>query len=42
MYYLPLLVVSQHKFWFNSGCHKLVLKAVIFNDVAIVTVKGND
>ena len=25
-----------------SGCHKLVQKAMIFNDVAIVTVKGND
>ena len=45
MWYLPLVVLIKN---FNfepylcNGCHDLMKKAMNFNGVAIVSVKGND
>ena len=46
LYYLSLIVLSCGNFRFDlkvcNGCHDLMQKAKSFNDVAIVSVKGND
>ena len=36
-----LFVIRFHPNLFD-GCHELMQKAISFNDVAIVSVKGND
>ena len=32
----------QYEPYFCNGCHDLVQKAINFNDIAIVSIKGND
>ena len=43
---MPLLVFLDRNFNYEpylcNGCHDLKQKAMNFNDVAIVTIKGND
>ena len=43
---MPLLVFLDKSFKYApllcNGCHDLMQKAMIFNDVAIVSIKGND
>ena len=40
------MMVQNFKIWFQlkvcNGCHNLMQKAMKFNDVTIVFVKGND
>ena len=46
MSYLSLLVYLDKNFNYQkylcNGCHDLIQKAMNFNDVAIVSIKGND
>ena len=39
---MPLLVFFTYEPYLCNGCHDLMQKAIIFNDVAIVSIKGND
>ena len=46
MWYLSLLVLLRYWFKYEpylcNGCHGLMQKAINFNDVGIVSVKGSD
>ena len=46
IYHLPLLVFLDKSFNYKpylcNGCHDLMQKAMNFNDVASVSIKGND
>ena len=44
MWYLPLLIDKTFNYepYLCNGCHDLMQKAMNFNDVAIVCIKGND
>ena len=46
MWYLSLLVFLDKRFKFEpylcNGCHDLMQKAINFNNVAVVSVKGNN
>ena len=43
---MPLLVFFDKSFncerYLCNGCHDLIQKAMIFNNVALVSIKGND
>ena len=46
MWYLQLLVFLSKSFKYEpypcDGCHNFIQKAMNFNDIAIVSVKGSD